>query len=165
MKALMKKGLMAILGLVVVLGAWTVRGWFEGSASAQSASHIPAKVWDGGGGQVTIEVEASEPGTVSATFETNLQIDDPKHKFLESWERVSEGKHIFNVDVPANVGGTVEMSIEHPQLGATVHVVVRIGDRLVAEDSLTLDAPLQPGYGFTAQVVLDDYATGRLGED
>jgi hypothetical protein len=165
MKALMKKGLMTILGVVVVLGAWTVRGWFEGSASAQSSFHIPDKVWDGGGGPITIEVEGSEQGTVSATFETNLPIDDPKHKLLESRERVSEGKHSFNIDVPPNVGGTVEMSIEEPHVGATVHVVVRIGDRLVAEDSSTLDAPLQPGYGFFAQVHLDDYATGRLGED
>jgi hypothetical protein len=165
MKGLMKKGIMAILGVVVMLGWWTVRGWLDGSASAESYSHIPEKVWDGGGGPVTIEVEGSEEGRVSASFETHLPVDDANHKYLESWERISAGKHSFTIEVPPNVGGTVEMSIDSPQVGATVHVAVRIGDRLVAEDSSTLDAPLQPGYGFFAQVHLDDYATGKLGED
>jgi hypothetical protein len=164
MKGLMKKSVMAILGVVLMLGWWSIRGWFEGSASAGS-SHIPSKIWEGGGGPVTIEVESSEPGRVSASFETHLQPDDPNHKFLESWEKVDAGKHRFTIDIPPNVGGTVEMSVGSPQVGSTVHVSVRIGERLVAEDSSTLDAPLQPGYGFFAQVHLDDYATGKLGED
>ncbi|HEV8336579.1 MAG TPA: hypothetical protein VGR67_09200 [Candidatus Polarisedimenticolia bacterium] len=165
MERLLKKSVMTVLGVVVMLGWWTVRGWFEGKASAESLSHIPTKVWDGGGGTVVLEAEASEPARVSASFETDLQVNDPNHKFLESWERIDAGTRTFAIEVPQHVGGTVEVSIENPKVGSKVRVAIRVNGRVVAEDSLTLDEPLKPGYGFFAQLELGDYSTGKLAED
>ena len=165
MDRLLKKAVFTVLGVALTLGVWTVRGWFEGSASAESASHIPAKVWSGGGGPVVLEAETSEAGTVSATFETNLQVDDPNHRYLETWQKVEAGHHTFTIDVPANTSGTVEVGIEKPGVGARVRVALRVNGQVAAEDIQTLDSPLQPGYGFFAQVHLEDYATGKLGED
>jgi hypothetical protein len=165
MNGLLRKGVTTVLGVAVVLGWWTIRGWFEGKASAESSSHIPAMVWDGGGGRITVEAESSDPGTVSASFETNLPMDNPNHKFLETWQKVAAGSHRFSIEVPPSVGGTVGLNIENPKVGSSARITVKLGDRVVAEDALTLDAPLKPGYGFGVQVALDDYATGKRGED
>jgi len=164
MTNLLKRGALAALGVAVTLGFWTVRGWFTDEASA-SLSHIPKVVWDGGGGTVVIEVETTAPARVSASFETNNTVDDEDHKFLETWEKVGPGHHTFNVEVPPSVGGIAEVSAEDPLVGAQVKIQVKVDGQVVAEDSGTLTEPLQPGYGFFAQVHLEDYATGKLDED
>jgi hypothetical protein len=165
MQRLLRKGLMTVLGLIVVLGWWTLRDRIGGKASAESYSHIPARVWDGGGGKVTLVAESSDPGKISASFEPQVAVDDSRHRYLETWETVGAGRHTFTVEVPASVGGTVELDIPHPNIGSTVRVAVEIDGRVVAEDSETLDSPLKPGYAFFAQVELEDYATGKPSED
>ena len=160
MTGLLKRGALTILGVAVTLGFWTVRDWVTDSASA-SLSHIPEKVWNGGGGEVVVEVETSSKARVSASFETN----GSDQEYLETWERVGPGIHNYTIDVPANVGGMVEVSSEDPKVGDKVRIAVKVGGNIVGEDEATLDEPLKPGYGFFAQVTLDDYATGKLGED
>ena len=164
MAGLLKRGALAILGMVVVLGYWTIKGHFTDSASA-SLSHIPDKVWGGGGGQMVVEAETSEPGRIYVSFETDKPIDSSEHKFLETWEKVDAGSHSFTIDVPAGVGGTVEIDAENPKVGSKVAITVKVGGSVVAEDSSVLNEPLHPGYGFFAQVELADYATGKLAED
>ena len=73
--------------------------------------------------------------------------------------------HTYRIDVPAQVSGTVEAGMDAPTVGARVRVAVKVDGRTVAEDSQTLTEPLQAGYGFFAQVELDDYATGTLSQD
>ena len=164
MSGLLKRAAMTILGVVVMLGFWTVKSWFTDEASA-SLSHIPQKVWDGGGGTVVFEVESSDPARVSISFETNDAVNSEDHKFLESWERVGAGAHTFSIEVPSSVGGTAEISAENPKIGSRVRIAVKVDGRIVAEDFSTLTEPLQPGYGFFAQVHLEDYASGKLEED
>jgi hypothetical protein len=164
MENIFKRVAMAVLGLVLTLGFWTVKGWFVGEAGATSA-HIPDKVWDGGGGTVFIEVETTDPARVSATFETNDQVDSPAHKFLETWEHVEAGEHTYKIEVPAGVSGTAEVSADAPKVGSQVRIAVKVDGSTVAEDRQTLTEPLKPGYGFFAQVNLKDYATGARGED
>jgi len=152
------------LGVALMLGFWTVKGWLVGEASATSA-HIPDKVWEGGGGSVVLEVETTGPARVSASFETNDQVDNAGHKFLETWERVEPGLHLYTVELPREVSGIVEAGIDDPKVGARVRVAVKVHGETVAEDSQTLTEPLQAGYGFFAQVELDDYLTGRPARD
>ena len=164
MSGLTKRVVVGALGVALTLGFWTVKGWFLDEANATGA-HIPDKVWEGGGGSVVLEVETTAPARVSATFETNLQVDDAAHRFLETWERVEPGLHTYTIDVPARVSGTVEAGIDAPTVGARVRVAVKVDGRTVAEDSQTLTEPLQAGYGFFAQVELEDYVTGTLSQD
>jgi hypothetical protein len=164
MEKILKRAVMTVLGVALTLGFWTVKGWFLGEASATS-SHIPDKVWDGGGGTVFIEFETTDPARVSATFETNDAVDSGGHKFLETWEPVQPGEHTYKIEVPANVLGTVEVSADAPKVGSQVRVTVKVDGTTVAEDRQTLTEPLKPGYGFFAQVHLKDYATGAPGED
>ena len=164
MTGLLKRGAMTILGVAVMLGFWTVKGWFNDEASA-SLSHIPQKVWNGGGGTVLFEVESSDPARVSVSFETNNLVNSDDHKYLETWEKIGPGARTFSIEVPSDVGGTAEISAENPKIGSRVRIAVKVDGRIVAEDFSTLTEPLQPGYGFFAQVHLEDYATGKSEED
>ena len=56
MERLVKRALMTVLGIVVTLAWWSIRG---GDSNTQSADEIPATVWGGGGGTLTIEVHAT----------------------------------------------------------------------------------------------------------
>jgi hypothetical protein len=164
MGGIARRIVLGALGVALMLGFWTVKGWFVGEASA-TAAHIPDKVWEGGGGSVFLEVETSDPARFSASFETNDQVDNPEHKFLETWERVEPGLHVFKVELPREVSGIVEAGIDAPKVGAKVRVAVKVNGETVAEDSQILTEPLQAGYGFFAQVELDDYLTGRPAQD
>ena len=164
MDGLAKRFVMGVLGVAVMLGFWTVKGWVTGEAGA-TVSHIPDKVWDGGGGTIVVEAESSDPARVSISFETNTPIDSADHKMLETWERVGPGLHTWSIDVPAGVSGTAEVDAEAPRPGSKVRVAVKVGDRTAAEDGLVLDGPLKAGEGFFAQVHLEDYAAGKKDGD
>ena len=164
MGGLMKRVLLGVLGVALTLGFWTVKGWFVEEANATSA-HIPEKVWDGGGGTVFLEVETTDAGRVSVTFETNLAVDDASHRYLETWERIQPGLHTYKIEVPAGVSGTAEVDIDEPKVGSRARVALKVDGRTAVEDSQTLTEPLQSGYAFFAQVHLEDYARGTPGED
>jgi len=160
---LLKRGALTILGVALTLGFWTARDRLTDHASA-SLANIPEQVWDGGA-KVVVEVETSAKARVSASFETDNPQDDAAHRYLETWQRVDPGVHSFTIDVPARVGGMVEIDSEEPKVGDTVRIALKIDGRVVAEDHARLDETLRPGYGFFAQLTLDDYATGKLGKD
>ena len=110
---------------------------------------------------------SSEPAVVSASFETNgFSVDDEDHDYLETWQKIPAGKHTFDIDVPANVSGSVGVRVDEPSVGAKVKIAVRANGELVGEDAMTLEKPLEAGYGFFAglDVALWDLAgkaTGR----
>jgi len=164
MGGFLKRVVLGILGVALTLGFWTVKGWFTGEAGATSA-HIPEKVWDGGGGTVFIEVETTDTARVSATFESNVPMDDEEHEYLETWERIEPGERTYKIEVPANVSGTAEVCADVPKVGSRARIALQVDGSTMAEDSATLTEPLKPGYAFCAQIQLVDYATGAPGED
>jgi hypothetical protein len=159
-----KRLVLCALGVVVMLGSWTVKGWFVEDASA-TMKHIPDKVWDGGGGTITVETDSTEAAHVYVSFETNVAIDDAGHKFLETWERVEPGFHAFRIEVPPGVSGTAEVDVENPKVGSKARVAVRVNGEIAIEDKQELTEPLKPGWAFAAQVQLEDYAKGTPGND
>lgn len=165
MDALVRKVLGAIAGVAICIAIWTLQDRVTGGGGGDSADSIPQEVWGGGAGVVTIEAETSEPGSISAIFESNVPGGDPGHGYLESWQEIPAGKHTFEVDVPANVSGSVWVRVDKPSVGAKVKVAVRVDGKLVAEDWSRLDEPLEAGYGFAAGVEIDDYARGKAAEE
>ncbi|HEV8200095.1 MAG TPA: hypothetical protein VGS03_08745 [Candidatus Polarisedimenticolia bacterium] len=159
-----KRLVLSALGVVVMLGSWTVKGWFVEDANA-TMKHIPDKVWDGGGGTITVETDSTEAARVYVSFETNVAIDDAGHKFLETWERVEPGFHAFRIEVPPGVSGTAEVDVENPKVGSKARVAVRVNGEIAIEDKQELTEPLKPGWAFAAQVELEDYAKGTPGND
>jgi hypothetical protein len=164
MEHLIRKLLGAFVGVVVCIAIWTIQGRLGGSGSETSDS-IPAVVWGGGAGVVTIEAEASQPANISVSFASNSPSADPNHDYLETWQKIPAGKSTFDIDVPADVSGSVWVRIDEPNLGAKVKVVVRANGNVVAQDWMRLDQPLEAGYGFAAGVEIGDYARGQASEE
>jgi hypothetical protein len=165
MDKLVRKVLGAIAGVAICIAIWTVQDKLKGGDGNQSAGSIPTEVWGGGAGTVTIEAEASEPAVISASFETNLPIDDAKHQYIDTWQKIPAGKHTFTIDVPANVGGSIELRVDQPKLGATIKVAVLVDGRVVSENTDHLDQPLEKGYGFATGIQIEDYARGKEAKD
>ena len=164
MESFVKRLVLGALGVVVMLGYWTVKGWFVGDANA-TMKHIPAKVWDGGGGTIVVETDSTEAARVYVSFETNLAMDDDDHKFLETWEQVTPGFHAFKIEVPPGVSGSAELNVENPKVGSKARIAVRVNGEIAVEDHQVLNEPLKEGWAFAAQVHLEDYAKGTPGED
>ena len=161
MGSIPKRLILGVLGVALTLGFWTVKGWFVGTADA-TVAHIPDKIWDGGGGTVVLEAETTDAGRVSVTFETNSPIDSPDHRMLETWEKIGPGLHTYTIEVPQGVAATAEVEADAPKVGSKVRVAIKVGDKVAAEDGEILSEPLKAGYAFTAQVHLEDIATGKV---
>ncbi len=161
---LVRKVLGAVAGVIVCIAIWTIQDRLTGGGD-NTAKSIPAEVWGGGGGVVTIKAEASEPAIISASFENHLAIDDPKHEYFESWQEIPAGEHTFTINVPNNVGGSVEMRMVKPSVGAKMKITILVDDRVVSESFERLEEPLEPGYGFFTGIDLEDYARGKLAEE
>lgn len=153
-----RKVLGAIAGVIICIAVWSIQDKLLGGGG-DTAKSIPAEVWGGGGGVVTIEAEASEPAVVSVSFE------DDTHEFLETWQEIPAGKHSFDIDVPAGVSGSVWVRVDEPSVGAKVKLVIRANGEVIGEDAMTLEKPLEAGYGFAAGLEVDDYAKGKLTEE
>jgi hypothetical protein len=163
---LLTKIVTTVLGVALMLGWWTLRDKMgcNGDSSSSTVKKIPSKVWDGGGGTLTIEAEASEPASVVASFETNDSVEEKDHKFLEAWEQIQAGQHVFTVEVPANVGGHISVLFPDPKVakvGSKLSVRVSVNGKLLGEDVQTLDKPLPEGYGMQAEVSSSDFASGK----
>lgn len=164
LQTLARKVLGAIAGVFICIAIWTIQDKLTGGGN-DVVDAIPQEVWGGGGGTVTLEVEASEPAYVSASFETNMPIDDDSHDYLETWQKIPAGKHTFEIDVPQDVSGSVWVRVDEPSVGAKVKLVLRANGELVGQDATTLEKPLEEGYGFAAGLEVEDYAKGKLYEE
>ncbi len=160
MNYLMKRAAIGVLGLVVVLAWWTFSGKHE---STPSMNKIPSKVWEGGAGQVTVEVDSSDPASLRADFERAASSDPSKpHQRLQTWEKVEAGQHSWTIDVPAGTGGTLEFEAIGPKPGSKLSWAVHAGGKQIAQETLTLDKPLQANEAFFLQVQVADLAAGKL---
>lgn len=164
MDRLIRKVLGAIAGVAICIAIWTIQDKLTGGGNDPASDSIPRVVWGGGAGVVTIEAESNQPAVLSASFANNLSVDDPKHQYMDTWQKIPAGKHTFDIDVPANVGGSVELRVDQPSVGAKIRVAVLIDGRVVSESSDHLDQPLEAGYGFAAGMELEDYAHGKVAE-
>lgn len=158
MQRLLQRGVMAILGLALTLAWWSIRG---GKSDSESVSGIPKKVWDGGAGTMTIDVETSGPARMNVTFsEEDGEGDEARS--LEAWEKVKAGSHSWTIELPSNAGGYVDLTAEEPEVGARLSWVIRVNDQVMTEESQTLDQPLKPKYAFGLQLYMDDYSSASL---
>jgi hypothetical protein len=159
MEGLLKNLLKAGVGLAIMLAWWTLRGPGE-EPGEENAAQIPAMVWEGGGGTLTIRVTTSSQSRLHLTFSEA----DPSDRSLEVWEPVPAGSHEWSIDVPSDVSGYVDFNADQPNVGDSLAWTVEVNGAVVDEQSQTLDKPLQPGWGFGIQTYFDDYASGTLGE-
>jgi len=160
MNSLVKRVLLAGAGMVLVLGWWTIEGKFSGHATAAS-DKIPAKVWEGGGTSLTIETESSDPAVLRVFFESTAKTNGTPVRSLDSFEKIAAGRHTWTVDVPATVGGDLELKAESPKAGSRLSWTVRADNKVLKQESETLDGALRGNEAFFLKLEEDDFSLGE----
>jgi len=159
MQNLLKRGVLSILGVVVMLAWWSFKG---SDANTESADKIPVKVWDGGAGTMTIETES----TCAAQMRVSFNEEEKENgRSLETYEDIPAGSHSWTIDVPATTRGYVELGAVDPKPGDKLSWKVSVNGRVMSEQSETLAQPLEKNTAFFLQSYFDDYATGTMEED
>ena len=154
----LKKILSSLLGVVIALAWWSIRG--NHSHHEAVVNSIPAKVWDGGG-TITIDVDTTVAGKLSMEFNERRK----NGRSLTTFEQIGSGTHSWSVEVPRNAGGYIEFGADAPQPGARMSWTIRHGGRRIASESDTLDKPLQPNEAFFLQRYYKDYSRPGASED
>jgi hypothetical protein len=154
----MKAVIRTVVGLVLVIGWWTITGNRISTSPAQD--RIPPIVWGGGGGKLEIEAETTTPATMAVSFS-----DETGERHLETYERIAAGTYRWTIDVPSATGGYVELNADTPKKGDRLQFRVSANGRTVFDASDHLDKPSEPGYAFFVQAFFDDYAKGKLSDD
>lgn len=155
MRKLLIRGGLSLLGMALTLAWWSYGPDSKGKP-VPTSNHIPAKV--GNGGQMLeIDAESTSAATMKVSFE---QLDKPsgEQMLLDSSEKIPAGSKSWTIDVPAGVGGYIELEADHPNAGATVTMRVHVNGRLADEQTDKLDGPLEPNTAFFVQDHYDDYS-------
>jgi hypothetical protein len=147
-----------VLGLVLVVGLWTITG--NKISTSPAPDRIPTSVFGGGAGVLEIEAEATTAARMAVSFS-----DESGERHLETYEKVGAGTYRWSIDVPSGIGGYVELDAHDPKAGDRLKFRVRANGRTVFEGEDRLDQPLDPGYPFLVQAYFADYAKGKLSQD
>lgn len=158
MNCLVKRALGTALGLVLVLGWWTVRDKVFGGGTSAASDKIPAKVWEGGGTRLTIETESSDPVVLRAFFESTAKNNGTPLRSLDSYEKMPAGTHSWTIDVPATVGGDLELEAQNPKAGSHLTWTVRSGNTVLKHETETLDGALRANEAFFLKVDAEDFS-------
>jgi len=154
-KLILRLGLSA-LGIAATLLWWT---YHDTGSSAQSMSHIPAKVGEGGN-RLVVETETTTPSTLRITFD-DLRKPVGQQILVESWEKIPAGPHSWTVDIPSGIGGYIELEADHPNPGDTLTQRIRVNGKEVDSQSDRLDSALQPNTAFFVQFHRDDFSSAE----
>jgi hypothetical protein len=152
-KLILRLGLSA-LGVAATLLWWT---YHDTGSSAQSMSHIPAKVGEGGN-RLVVETESTTPSTFRINFD-DLRKPIGEQILVKSSEKIPAGPHSWTVDIPSGIGGYIELEADHPNPGDTLSQRVRINGKEVDSQSVRLDSALQPNTAFFVQFRRDDFSS------
>jgi len=144
------------LGVTATLLWWT---YHNTGSSAQSVSHIPAKVGEGGN-RLVVEAATTTPSTLRLNFE-DLRKPAGQQILLESWEKISAGPHSWTVDIPSGIGGYIELEADHPNPGDMLTQRIRINGKEVDSQSERLDSALQTNTAFFVQFHSDDFSSAE----
>src|SRR3954463_12175677 len=144
---------LAILGVVITLAWWTLKK--ESGPPQETASTIPQKIWNGGGHQLTVEADLSDPGRLDLEVHGARDEKTAEQPLFHAYESVPAGHHTWTVDVGKATGGTLDLGIDKPAVGAKMSWTVMLDGKEVVKDSDTLEKELQPGYAFGLQTNLD----------
>ena len=152
----------SLLGLAAVLAWWT---WGPSSkvGSVKTQASIPVLV--GSGGQkLQVDSETSAAAKLRISFE-DLSKPVGRQMLLDSWEKIPAGARSWTVDVPAGIGGYIELEAEAPKPGDKLTLRVHVNDKLVDEQSESLDRPLEPNTAFFLQDHFDDYSQAESAQE
>jgi hypothetical protein len=142
---------LAVLGFLIMVGWWTLRG-DRSESTTHTETRIPAKLWAGGGATLRIELETSEPTRVHASFSSG------ENRSLEAEELIQPGRHSWTIDLPADAYVHFNPNAENPKVGARMSWTVTLNGRVLLEETQTLEKPLEAGYAFGFVLEVEDVA-------
>ena len=162
MKNLLIRAGVAVLGVALMLAWWTFRGGSDDKTTV--TSKIPAKVGAVGAGTLTIEIESTCEARFSINFAEHEK-DPGSQTNLEAWERVSPGARSWTIDIPAGVGGYIDLSSDKAKVGDKLKWRILLNGTVLDEQTETLEQPLQPNTALGLQAYYDDYSKAQKEKD
>jgi hypothetical protein len=156
MQNILKRAILAVLGVAVMIAWWTFTG---DPGSNDQVKGIPASVWEGDGGTLAVEVETTSPARFSISF------GDEKDRSMTAWTTVDAGSHTWSLEIPRGAGGYIELGAEDPKVGDKLQWKITLDGNTVEEQSETLSEPLKSGYAFFLQSYYEDYSKMEVEED
>jgi hypothetical protein len=158
LNGLARRAVMTVLGVLVTLAWWSFRG---GDSNSTQVDKIPATVFGGGGGKVTIEVQT----TCAARFSMSFSGNEDDSRSMDAVEVVEPGTHSWTIDVPRGVGGYVDFTAVEPKVCDRLSWRLLANGQIADEQFDELKEPLQSGYAFGLTAAFDDYSTGEYASD
>lgn len=154
MKRLLIRAGVSLVGMVAVLGWWTITGRHNDSTSVASRK-MPAKILGGGGSQVTIEVDVNGPAEIG--FMGSLPRKPGGEQTLEEHsERMTAGTHFWAVELGPHASGTFDLRALEPQVGNKLSWTVKVDGKEIARETDVLDKPLRSGEAQGLQAAIED---------
>jgi hypothetical protein len=144
---------LGVVGLIAVLGWWTITGGDEGPAGAEIGP-LPAVV-DGGGHRIDVALSTTEPLYFSASF----SCPDGEEDYLEvdGREELDPGEHQLSFDVAGDCDyALLEAGAHEPAVGAALSWQVHVDGQRWEEEHMLLEQPLAPNRAFFLQTGWDD---------
>jgi hypothetical protein len=151
------RGVLAVLGVAVMLGWWTLTDRSHKSKNAVSSSKIPSKILGGGGPKVTIDVDITGPAELS--IETYLprkpgqNLDDQSRE--SDIEKLDAGHHTWVVELAPTAAGDFQLEAVNPPVGTRLGWSITVDGKKLADESESLTEPLKSGEAFFLQANLD----------
>ena len=141
----------SVLGLIVVLGYWT---FFDRKPAAKGTSHMPGMVLGGGGDKLTVDVD------VNGKVQVGMMVEEPRRAdgsqpIEEYYENLDPGHHSFVIELAPETTGVVDLRALEPKIGNKLSWTVTRNGKQIAQESDTLDKPLQAGYSQSLQFPIE----------
>jgi len=140
----------AILGVVVTLTWWTLTDKNRKQNGTSSSSKMPAKILGGGGQKVIIDVETNAPARLAFMGDLPRKANGDQVT-EEDTEQFTPGHRTWAVELGPKTAGTFFLESINPQVGAQLGWKITVDGKQIADESQTLDKPLQAGYAFGLQ--------------
>ena len=147
-----KKIALSALGLIGALVWWSMGG--GGDYQYEQLERMPAAVFDGGAGTLSIEVKTSQPAELHASFSQWDEADEDESALAVD-EALSAGLHTRSVDVAPDTYVYFEVGVPEAEVGATLEWTVFLDGQEILSERERLDEPLRDGWAFFVQLEAD----------
>lgn len=154
MNRLIVRGAITVLGMVVMLGWWTLTG-NRGSNKTSSIGKMPAKIFGGGGKQIVIEVDVTGPAELGFMGDLPRK-PNGEQAMEEDSEPITAGTHSWTIELAPHASGTFDLRALNPQVGNRMSWTVKVDGKEIAHETDTLDKPLGPHEAQGLQVRVED---------
>ena len=155
----MRRLILGVIGVALTLAWWSFRCDHK---SVPTSDKIPAVVFGGGGGAVTVSFDVSGPAVLRASFGHGKNGKGGHDQRLDAYPKFPAGHHEVTFDAAPETWSSLELELERPSPGATLSWSVTAGGREVHRHSEALKGALAANEAFFDNVEFEDVSAGTL---